>query len=346
MSPPRPEYPSPLAFRWRIAVGFAAAVLLIAATGLVSYYALHQTAASDKAFASQARDVIEFGRLRLAVEQKMIAARGFLITGDEKFLPEIRRWHDELQSEIRKLRIGNLSKKERQLLAEIDRAEQEHQRATEEALALRLQGQSAGYFAESVEPARETLERRLSAYVYHERQILEQTDSASSRKTSFASVLILISGLLSIGLTIVLAVLLSRRLARLYETERHERRRAETARHRYQELVGGIPGGIVWEADAATLRMSFVSRRAEAMLGYPLDESLSAPDFWTRLIPAEDRERVMATAAHALRERSEQQFEHRFLAADGRTVWFQTRIRLAEEEGRPPVLRGLSVDVT
>ena len=88
-----PEGQSPPSFRLRIAAGFAAAVLLVGATGLISYYALHQTASGDRAFSDQARDVIEFGRLKTLIDQKMIAARGFLITGDEKFLPEIEQRH-------------------------------------------------------------------------------------------------------------------------------------------------------------------------------------------------------------------------------------------------------------
>ena len=337
---------SPPSFRLRIAAGFAAAVLLVGATGLIAYYALHQTALGDRAFSDQARDVIEFGRLKTLIDQKMIAARGFLITGDEKFLAEIEQRHKTLHEQIQQLRKGYLTKKERDLLVEIERAEQAHQRATEEAIALKLGGEPAGMFAEKVEPAREALERRLSAYILHERLILEQTDIASTRKTSFASVLILISSLLAVGLTAILAILLTRRLALLYETERRERRVAETARRRYRDLVEGIPGGIVWEADAATLRMNFVSRRAQEMLGYSLDASSSDPNFWTALIPAEDRERVLALAARALQDGTEQQFEHRFLAKDGRQVWFQTRIHRREEEGKPAVLRGLSVDVT
>jgi len=347
--PPRQSPPpgrAPLTFRQRIAIGFAAAVLLIGVTWLVSYYALRETAASGRAFAAQARDVIEFGRLRAAIEQKMVAARGFLITGDEKFLPEIGRWHRDLQGQIANLRLAGLTSREQELLGEIERAEETHQKATEAAIALKLEGQPAEVFAERMEPAREALERRLAAYLNHERQILEQTDSASSRENALASALILVSGLLSVGVTVVLAVLLTRRLGHLYETERLERRLAETARHRYRDLVEGIPGGIVWEADAGSLRMSFVSRRAQEMLGYPPDRSKAGPDFWTRLIHADDRERVMATAARALREGTEQQFEHRFLAADGRTVWFQTRIRLSREQGKPAVLRGLSVDIT
>jgi PAS domain S-box-containing protein len=335
-----------LPFRQRVAIGFGAAALLIVVTGAVSYYALHEMVASDRAFSNQAREVIEFGRLRAAIEQEMIAARGFLITGDEKILPEIERWHRELRSQIESLRIAGLTPGEKELLAEIEGAEEVHRRATEKAIALKLGGESAGYFAQTVEPARDSLERRLAAYLYHQKQLLEQTDSSSSQKNTLASLIIVSSGFLALGLTVILGLTLTRRLSQLYETERNERKLAETARLRYRDLVEGIPGGIVWEADALTLRMNFVSRRAKEMLGYAPEESASDPSFWTRLIPVEDRERVLALAARALQDGTEQQFEHRFLASDGRTVWFQTRVRLREEEGKPAVLRGLSVNVT
>jgi PAS domain S-box-containing protein len=343
---PEKKTPGPSAFRRRIAIGFASTVLLIAVTGVVSYYALHETASGGRVFARQAREVIEISRLRTKLEQKTVAARGFLTTGDEKLLDEVRQRHDELHELIQNLRKGDLTKRERILLAEIDAAEQAHQKATEKAILFRVQGEHPADFAENVEPAREALERRLLAYISYEKLQLEQTDSQSAQKNSIASSLILVSGALSIGATIILAVLLTRRLARLYELEREERRLAETTRRRYRDLVEGIPGGIVWEADAATLRLTFVSRRAREMLGYAPDEALAEPAFWTKLIHAEDRERVLATAAKALQDGSEQQFEHRFLAADGRTVWFQTRIRLFQEQGTPSVLRGLSVDIS
>jgi PAS domain S-box-containing protein len=335
-----------LPFRQRVAIGFGAAALLIVATGAVSYYALHEMVASYRAFSNQAREVIEFGRLRAAIEKTVAAARGFLITGDEKFLSEIARWRGDLHAQIESLRVAGLDSREKELLAEIERAEEAHQRATERAIAMKLGGQSAGYVAQTVEPARESLERGVSAYLYHEKQLLEQTDSLFSQKTAVASLLIVICGVLALGLTLILGLTLTRRLSQLYETERHERKLSETARLRYRDLVEGIPGGLVWEADALTLRMNFVSRRAKEMLGYAPEESASDPSFWTRLIPVEDRERVLALAARALQDRTEQQFEHRFLASDGRTVWFQTRVRVREEEGRPAVLRGLSVDVT
>jgi len=335
-----------LPFRQRVGFGFGVAVLLIATTGAVSYYALHEMVASYRAFANQAREVIEFGRLRAAIEKTMVAARGFLITGEEKVLPEITRLRSDLHAQIEGLRAAGLNPRERELLAEIERAEEAHQRANEQAIARKLGGESVVLVVPTVEPARESLERSVSAYLYYEKRLLEQTAASFSHETAVASLLVVICGILALALTLILGLTLTRRLSQLYETERNERKLAETARLRYRDLVEGIPGGIVWEADALTLRMNFVSRRAKEMLGYAPEESASDPSFWTRLIPVEDREWVLALAARALQDRTEQQFEHRFLASDGRTVWFQTRVRLREEEGRPAVLRGLSVDVT
>jgi PAS domain S-box-containing protein len=343
---PGPEGAAPLTVRQRIAFGFATAVLLIVVTGVVAFHALHETVANNRATVSQARDVIEFGRLRAAIEKKLVAVRGFLITGDEKFLAEIERSHREARAQIAGLRSAGLSAKEGELLSEIERTEAEHQKATEQAVALKLGGADAGYFAETMEPARETLERRLSAYLSHESQLLEETDRASTTQNFRASILIGVSVAATVILTVGLGIALTRRLARIYDIERDERRLAETARARYRDLMEGIPGGIVWEADASTLKMSVVSRRAQEMLGYPREEELGEAQFWTRLIHPEDRERVLAALARALQEPAEQQFEHRFQTAGGRTVWFQTRVRRREVERKPAVLRGLSVGIT
>ena len=71
-----------------------------------------------------------------------------------------------------------------------------------------------------------------------------------------------------------------------------ERRRAEEAleqiMHRYKDLIDSI-NGMVWEADASTGQFTFMSRQAEAILGYPVEQWLSSPTFWVDHIHPEDR---------------------------------------------------------
>ncbi len=50
-------------------------------------------------------------------------------------------------------------------------------------------------------------------------------------------------------------------------------------RTRYESLVQSIDG-IVWEADPATFKFTFVSDQAERILGYPKQQWLDCPEFW------------------------------------------------------------------
>ncbi|MEK7225926.1 MAG: PAS domain S-box protein, partial [Bacteroidota bacterium] len=53
----------------------------------------------------------------------------------------------------------------------------------------------------------------------------------------------------------------------------------KTTRQNYISLVNTIEG-IVWEADAKTFVFSFVSERAERLLGYPISKWIEEPLFW------------------------------------------------------------------
>src|SRR5215203_2163092 len=58
------------------------------------------------------------------------------------------------------------------------------------------------------------------------------------------------------------------------------------------ELVNNVDG-IVWEADAQTFQFKFVSHQAERLLGYPVQQWLTEPDFWASHIHPEDRDWVV-----------------------------------------------------
>ncbi len=129
--------------------------------------------------------------------------------------------------------------------------------------------------------------------------------------------------------------------------ERTARTRVEATQRRYRDVVEGIDIGIAWEADAATFQPTFVSPRAEPLLGYPRQQWLEEPDFWFRHLHPEDREGVRAAFARALAEGTDQAVEHRALSCEGREVWLHTGVRpgqLRPDGSR--VLRGLSVDIS
>jgi PAS domain S-box-containing protein len=117
---------------------------------------------------------------------------------------------------------------------------------------------------------------------------------------------------------------------------------AEAAAERFRDLVDGLDA-IVWEADAASLTFSFVSRRAEEILGYPVARWLAEPDFWTTLAHPEERDRVLALCRHD----RDHTFEFRAVAADGRVVWLRNCVRVGGTSARgTPQLRGLMLDIS
>ena len=74
---PRSERLPALTFRQGIGLAFGAAALLIAATGLISFSELRKSVAGDRAILHQARDVIEFDRLRATIEKRSSPPGGF-----------------------------------------------------------------------------------------------------------------------------------------------------------------------------------------------------------------------------------------------------------------------------
>ncbi len=126
------------------------------------------------------------------------------------------------------------------------------------------------------------------------------------------------------------------------------RRKAEEALKaselRYRDLVDAVDG-LVWEADAGTLANTFMSRQAERLLGYPLENWLQ-PGFWTEILHPDDRDWAHAFCTSAIGRGESFEFEYRLIASDGRTVWVRDMVNVEMEAGAPRRLRGITVDVT
>jgi len=131
----------------------------------------------------------------------------------------------------------------------------------------------------------------------------------------------------------------------LTESERL-RTAAEASGRRLRELVQSIDA-IVWEAEAKTHQFTFVSQRAEQILGYPVGQWLSQADFWEQHLHPLDREQAAGARRQAMAEGRDHSLEYRMLAADGRQVWLHDTVHVVlDAEGRPIQLRGVAIDST
>jgi PAS domain S-box-containing protein len=133
--------------------------------------------------------------------------------------------------------------------------------------------------------------------------------------------------------------------ARLFAQEQAARSLAEASEQRLLDLVNSV-AAIVAEADATTWRFSFVSRSAEAILGYPVADWMTE-GFWARHLHPDDRERAVAYCLGETAAGRHHTLEYRMVAADGRSVWVRDTVRvIPDAEGRPATLQCLFVDIT
>jgi PAS domain S-box-containing protein len=125
--------------------------------------------------------------------------------------------------------------------------------------------------------------------------------------------------------------------------ERHAVTEAE--RQRYEGLVDSLDQAFVWEADARTFQLSYVSARVELLLGYPRWRWTAEPDFWTLCLHPEDAASFERMIRKAALEERDQRCDHRVLTADGQTRWLHTGVHVTVREDGAR-LQGVSLDIT
>jgi PAS domain S-box-containing protein len=104
---------------------------------------------------------------------------------------------------------------------------------------------------------------------------------------------------------------------------------------------------ILWEIDYPAHRFTWVSRHAEEVLGYRVEEWLEQPGFWENHIHPADRGSVLASCKRVGAEDEDHQFEYRMIAIDGRIVWLRHIVRIVKDShGQTSKLRGVMVDIT
>jgi PAS domain S-box-containing protein len=112
----------------------------------------------------------------------------------------------------------------------------------------------------------------------------------------------------------------------------------------YSRLVNSLDC-IVWEADGETFQFSFVSERAERILGYPAADWLEA-GFWAAHVHRDDLDGCVRYWKQATQDRRDHDFEYRMISATGRTVWLHDVVRVRTEPDGSVRLCGVMVDIT
>jgi len=136
---------------------------------------------------------------------------------------------------------------------------------------------------------------------------------------------------------------LEEKKSEIRQRERTEARLRE-ANARFESLLNTLDG-VVWEADPQTTNFTFVSARAEQLLGYPLGDWYE-DTFWIRRIHPDDRDEAVSSWTAATARQENHTFEYRMIAADGTIVWVQDFVTVVLEQGAVKNLRGILLDMT
>ncbi len=122
-----------------------------------------------------------------------------------------------------------------------------------------------------------------------------------------------------------------------------ERKRAELALIEQEHLLRDVDVVIV-KMDAQDFHVGYVTG-ALWLLGYPHREWMERPSFFLDLCHPEERDSVLALLRAVAGDGAERQYVHRARTADGRVLWFRTRVRTSGSAGSPQIA-GVMVDIT
>ena len=126
-------------------------------------------------------------------------------------------------------------------------------------------------------------------------------------------------------------------------SRRKTEERLAKAKTDLQALLDVMPG-VLWEADPASMQLTFVSRSAEPLLGYP-PNYWYGPDFWLSCIHVDDRERVANLKARAIEQGEGLVLEYRMVRADRQILWVRDAMTVRKIKNRPKIY-GLATDIT
>ena len=139
---------------------------------------------------------------------------------------------------------------------------------------------------------------------------------------------------------------------RVAERERLELAREQAARAEAElanERLSGILAEIdviVWEADIDRRRFTFVSARAQDMLGYPTSRWIDEEHFWRAIVDPQDLSHAEEQFRQAIELGENPEYEYRAVRADGQVVWLRDHARVVAGADGEMRLSGVTGDVT
>ena len=201
-------------------------VVLAGVSGLGGVVALSRVRAQTDERRVQTLILLDVERLHVLIEEKVATSRAYLLTGESKYITELREERSELLRVLEDLQGRARTDQSKRLLAEVGVAEARHQERLDvllrdwEKSAPPVNGEVALAFTTVLKPARDALSQKIEAVAENAQEMSERSATRASTVATWASWLMAIGSILATLVGCVLAFVFGRSLTRSYERER------------------------------------------------------------------------------------------------------------------------------
>jgi methyl-accepting chemotaxis protein len=203
----------------KIAVGFAAVVALTMAVAAIGSIGMRRVIAEEERLLTyHAEKLREAQTLQTNFERKIAEVRGYFFARDDRLLGLMREARGEFLAGVARIDKLVSSEDGKLRLAEIVKAEAEHQQGLDRAIAMLKERQSADVVArimrDELVPMRDQEHKRIAEFVQLENRLLEEAQAEAARHAALAQSLALATTLATVALAVAIAVLLGRSISR------------------------------------------------------------------------------------------------------------------------------------
>ena len=206
-------------FGQKLALGFALTVSLSIVMAAIAVYSLNRVVASkDRVIAVYAQNLIDAARLQTAAARKAAGVRGYMLSGDPKFLEEENQARQLFFRTLEHMKPNVFTPQGKAMMLEIEQIEAQHQALVERANAMRLANAPNAAIVQFMRgvviPGVERLYARVDDFAAWEEKLLDDGRNASTAEATRATTLVVIIAFLAAALGVFLSVLLARALTR------------------------------------------------------------------------------------------------------------------------------------
>jgi methyl-accepting chemotaxis protein len=206
-------------FGQRLAAGFGAVVVLTLVMGAVGFYALRSVVeAKDRVIRVAGTNLIDAERMQGASHGAAAAIRGYLLTGEQRFVDEVRVASEELDEALSRIRGRGLPAEAARRADAIEQAWESYEAEVERIIAWRQTdtdvASMAATFEDRLQPRSDAVSGRVAAFVEQSQRDRDAGRAAASETASSAITAIVAVGSGALLLAVIVAFLLTRALTR------------------------------------------------------------------------------------------------------------------------------------